>query len=73
MLRLAVPLAFSATIPSVVVPSLNVTTPVGVPAAPVTPAESTTVCPNVAGFGAPLSVVAEGRRTRSVSEAALPT
>ena len=57
----ALPLT-SVTTPSEVVPSLNVTVPVGVPTAGatgLTVAVSVTACPNTDGLGVELSAVAE--------------
>jgi hypothetical protein len=59
VLNAACPLPFTATFDaSVVAPSLNVTVPVGVPAADVTVAANVTDCPEVDGFGEELTLVA---------------
>ena len=50
VVNVAMPL-LSAALPSVVVPFLNVTVPVGTPAEEVTVAVKVTVCPEDDGFG----------------------
>lgn len=72
VLNVAKPLAFSAALPRVTVPSLKVTVPAGVPKAPLTLAASATVRPKLAGFGAPLIVVLDGSPTPSLNVAVPP-
>ena len=50
VLKLALALAFKATLPSEDAPSKNVTVPVGVAPVPSTVAVNTTVCPNADGL-----------------------
>jgi hypothetical protein len=60
VVMIAVPL-FRVALPSVVVPFVNVTVPVGPPgAAERTVAVSVTACPEIEGFGSELTVVVDG-------------
>lgn len=63
VVKVAMPFALSEPVPSVVVPSLNVTVPVGLTLLPprftVTVAVNVTVCWNVDGLGAAVNVVVE--------------
>jgi len=57
VLKLPAPLAFSVAEPNVVLPSLMLTTPVGIAPVELTDTLNVTCCPTFEGFGLELRVV----------------